>query len=83
MEAYSIAKVPWPEAVIHSISSYVCSSSIFNLSNPALAKIMQDPKTEKAVEQGMLDFVQVMQTRIKITSVLGQIVLYERVLEKP
>ena len=41
----------------------------------------QQPEIIGAIKQGMLDFVQVMQTRIKITSVLGQIVLYERVLE--
>jgi len=47
----------------------------------ALAQIMQDPKTQLAVEEGILDFVQVMQTRIKITCCVGQVVLYERVLD--
>ena len=46
-----------------------------------LASIMQDEKTRLAIEEGMLDFVQVHQTRIKITCCVGQVVLYERILD--
>ena len=51
------------------------------LDETSLANIMQDEKTRLAVEEGMLDFVEVMQTRIKITCCVGQVVLYERILD--
>ena len=51
------------------------------LDENALANIMQDEKTKAAVNEGMLDFVEVMQTRIKITCCIGQVVLYERILD--
>ena len=47
----------------------------------ALSTIMQDPQTRVAVDEGMIDFVEVLQTRIKITCCVGQVVLYERVLD--
>ncbi len=47
----------------------------------SLGVIMQDEKTRLAIEEGMIDFVEVMQTRIKITCCVGQVVLYERVLD--
>ncbi len=46
-----------------------------------LGSIMEDEKTRVAVEEGMLDFVEVYQTRIKITCCVGQVVLYERILD--
>ena len=51
------------------------------LDEAALANIMQDEKTRLAVDEGMIDFVEVMQTRIKITCCVGQVVLYERILD--
>tara|TARA_Y100000361_G_scaffold119504_1_gene111015 strand:- start:599 stop:1858 length:1260 start_codon:yes stop_codon:yes gene_type:complete len=47
----------------------------------ALSTIMQDPKTKLAVDEGMIDFVEVLQTRIKLTCCVGQVVLYERILD--
>ena len=46
----------------------------------ALASLMEDERTRLAVEEGMIDFVQVMQTRIKLTCCVGQVILYERIL---
>ena len=42
---------------------------------------MGNPQIQPAIQQGLIDYVQVNQTRIKVTCTLGQIVLYERVLE--
>ena len=47
----------------------------------ALGALMQDERTRIAVDQGMIDFVEVMQTRIKLLCSVGQIVLYERILD--
>ena len=41
---------------------------------------MQDPQVQNLIEMGQLDFTEVIQTRIRVTCVLGQIVLYEQVL---
>ena len=51
------------------------------LDEAALANLMQDERTRVAVDEGLLDFVQVMQTRIKLICSVGQVVLYERVLD--
>ena len=45
-----------------------------------MEKFLSNPKVQIAVENGLIDVVEVLQTRIKLTCTLGQIVLYERVL---
>ena len=45
-----------------------------------MEKFLSNPKVQIAVENGLVDVVEVLQTRIKLTCTLGQIVLYERVL---
>ncbi len=50
------------------------------LDRQGLEMLMADEKTVKAMEQGLIDVLEIMQTRIKLTCALGQIVLYERVL---
>ena len=45
-----------------------------------MEKFLADENMQKAVEQGLIDVVEVQQTRIKLTCTLGQIVLYERIL---
>jgi hypothetical protein len=50
------------------------------LDSENMQKFIADEKMAKAVEQGMIDIVEVQQTRIKLTCTLGQIVLYERIL---
>lgn len=51
------------------------------LDNQRLEIFMQTPEVAQALESGMIDIVEVMQTRVKLTCALGQVVLYERVLE--
>ena len=50
------------------------------LDSENLEKFLQDKKVEEAVKQGLIDIVEVQQTRIKLTCTLGQIVLYEMIL---
>jgi len=45
-----------------------------------MEKFLSDKKIAKALEQGLIDVVEVQQTRIKLTCTLGQIVLYEYIL---
>ena len=41
---------------------------------------MQDPQIQNMVEMNQIDFTEVIQTRIRVTATIGQIVLYEQVL---
>ena len=50
------------------------------LDSENMEKFLSDDKIAKAVEAGLVDVVEVQQTRIKLTCTLGQIVLYEYVL---
>jgi len=50
------------------------------LDSQNMEKFLQDPKIAKAMEQGLIDVVEVQQTRIKLICTLGQIVLYEYIL---
>jgi len=45
-----------------------------------MEKFIADPKIEKALEKGLIDVVEVQQTRIKLVCTIGQIVLYEYIL---
>jgi hypothetical protein len=45
-----------------------------------MEKFLADSEVKKAFDSGLLDIVEVQQTRIKLTCTLGQIVLYERIL---
>ena len=51
---------------------------ILDLEN--MEKFLAAPEMQMAIEDGIIDIVEVQQTRIKLTCTLGQIVLYERVL---
>ena len=51
------------------------------LDDEKLQALLQDERMQLAVEKGMIDIAKVMQTRIKLTCIVGQIVLYERVLD--
>tara|TARA_R100000808_G_scaffold8593_2_gene24310 strand:+ start:4612 stop:6657 length:2046 start_codon:yes stop_codon:yes gene_type:complete len=46
-----------------------------------MQQMMQNAQVQKMAEAGMLDIVTVNQNRIKLTCTLGQIVLYEEILE--
>ena len=75
IESFSKIKVPY----FRMVNLQTGDEKI--LDENALANIMQDEKTRVAVEEKMIDFVEVMQTRIKITCCIGQVVLYERILD--
>ncbi len=45
-----------------------------------MQKFISDPKVIEAAENGLIDVVEVQQTRIKLTCSLGQVILYEYVL---
>ena len=75
IESFSKIKVPY----FRMVNLQTGDEKILN--ETALAKVMQDEKTRVAVEEKMIDFVEVMQTRIKITCCVGQVVLYERILD--
>ena len=75
IESFSKIKVPY----FRMVNLQTGDEKI--LDEAALANIMQDEKTRLAVDEGMIDFVEVMQTRIKITCCVGQVVLYERILD--
>ena len=75
IESFSKIKVPYFRMV------NLQSGEEKILDEQSLAIIMQDEKTRVAVDEGMLDFVEVMQTRIKLLCSVGQVVLYERILD--
>ena len=47
----------------------------------ALQTALEDPTLQQAAEEGLIDIVEVLQSRIKLTCSVGQIVLYEKILE--
>tara|TARA_R100000008_G_scaffold83512_1_gene69050 strand:+ start:3988 stop:6018 length:2031 start_codon:yes stop_codon:yes gene_type:complete len=51
------------------------------LDNDGLEKLLQDNATAIAFDRGEFDIVQVQQTRIQCTCVVGQVVLYEKTLD--
>tara|TARA_R110000824_G_scaffold7268_1_gene32811 strand:- start:725 stop:2746 length:2022 start_codon:yes stop_codon:yes gene_type:complete len=50
------------------------------LDSENMEKFLESDETKEVLDQGLLDIVEVLQTRIKLVCTLGQIVLYERVL---
>ena len=50
------------------------------LDSENMEKFLADPVIEASLKEGLIDVVEVQQTRIKLTCTLGQTVLYERVL---
>jgi GNAT superfamily N-acetyltransferase len=51
------------------------------LDDAALEKYLQDPDIAKAFEAKLVDLVQVQQTRIRVSCCVGQVMLYESVLD--
>ena len=74
IEYFSKTKVPYYRIV----NMQDGSERILDEAN--MRKFMEDGKVIEAAKNGLIDVVEVMQTRIKITCTLGQIVLYEYVL---
>ena len=50
------------------------------LDSSNMEKFLENPDIMAAMKQGMIDIVEVQQTRIKLTCILGSTVLYERIL---
>ena len=51
------------------------------LDNSGLEKLLADERTAEAFDRGLFDIVQVQQTRIQVTCIVGQVILYEKVLD--
>ena len=51
------------------------------LDNKGLEILLADDKTAEAFDKGQFDIVQVQQTRIQVTCIIGQVVLYEKILD--
>ena len=74
IESFSKTKVPYYR-ILDTTSG---EERILDTEN--MEKFLSDPDIVEAVEKGVIDVVQVQQTRIKLTCTLGQIILYERIL---
>ena len=74
IEHFSKVKVPY----YRMVSLETGEERILDTEN--MEKFIADPKMAKALEQGLLDVVEVQQTRIKLVCTVGQIVLYEYIL---
>ena len=74
IEHFSKIKVPYYRMV--SLESG--EERILDTEN--MEKFLSDPDMADALEKGLLDVVEVQQTRIKLVCTLGQIVLYEYIL---
>ena len=74
IESFSKTKVPYYR--IMDMQSQ--EERILDAKN--MEKFLDNDKIRKAVEQGMIDVVEVQQTRIKLVCTLGQTILYERIL---
>ncbi len=74
IESFSKIKVPY----YRIMDMQTQEERILDAEN--MEKFLADEKIAKALEQGLIDVVEVQQTRIKLTCTLGQIILYERIL---
>ena len=74
IEHFSKTKVPYYRVV--SLESG--EERIFDSEN--MEKFISEPQISSALEEGLIDIVEVQQTRIKLVCTLGQIVIYERIL---
>ena len=74
IEYFSKVKVPY----YRIFNTQDGSERILDMGN--MEKFIQQPEVKKAVERKLIDIVEVTQTRIKLTCIIGQVVLYEHVL---
>ena len=74
IEHFSKTKVPY----YRILDMQSGQERILDMQN--MENFLQDPKVAQAMEQGLIDVVEVQQTRIKLVCTLGQIVLYEYIL---
>ena len=75
IEFYSKVKVPYYRVV----NTQTGQTQV--LTSEGLQSMLSQKEMVQAYEQGFVDFVEVKQTRIKLTAVLGQIILHERILD--
>ena len=75
LEAFEKVKVPYYRLVnLQSGEEQI-------LDEEKLSALSASPEVAKLFERGIMDVVEVSQTRIKLTATLGQVVLYERILD--
>jgi len=75
IESFSKVKVPYYRVIdMQSGNEQI-------LDEEKLQSLLDDERVQLAVEKGMLDIAEVKQTRIKITCTVGQVVLYEKILD--
>tara|TARA_R100001594_G_scaffold139658_2_gene184251 strand:- start:1186 stop:3198 length:2013 start_codon:yes stop_codon:yes gene_type:complete len=75
IEFYSKVKVPYYRVVnLQNQQEQILDKEKFDL-------FMSNPQMQPMLQQGLIDYAEVLQTRIKLTCILGQVVLYERVLD--
>ena len=75
IEFYSKVKVPF----FRVVNSQTGETQVVD--KKGLEMLLSQKEVIEAQQQGLIDFVEVQQTRIKQTCILGQIVLYERILD--
>ena len=75
IEFYSKVKVPYYRVV----NTQTGQTQV--LTSEGLQSMLSQKEMVQAYEQGFVDFVEVKQTRIKLTAVLGKIILHERILD--
>ena len=75
IESFSKVKVPFYRIL------NVETSEERIIDKSTMSTFIAEPSVFEAMQKGLLDIVEVQQTRIKMTCTLGQIVLYERILE--
>ena len=75
IESYSKVKIPF----YRIMNKENGQERILDKDN--MTKFLEEQKMLNAMKQGLLDVVEVQQTRIKLTCSLGQIVLYEMILD--
>ena len=75
LEHYSKIKVPY----FRVMDTKTGEEKIYN--EEMFAELMKDVQFKKQLKLNQMDYVQVLQTRIKLCCSVGQIVLYERILE--
>ena len=51
------------------------------LDSKGLEMLLEDKRTAEAFDKGLFDIVEVQQTRIQVTCIVGQVILYEKVLD--
>ena len=83
IERFSKAKVPYYRVVIMlpQQEGQPPQSSEKVMPPDQFEQFIQQPEIQQMQQQGMVDYVEVVQTRIKVECALGNIILYEQILD--